>query len=235
MNGFEEHCFDHDGVTYRAAVIRPVVENPRGAVLVCPTIANRNEAMDLRARMLADAGFVAVIGDFYGSDMPADIEDVFAAGRLLMQDTLRFRSVLDANLAAARSVVPDLTFAAIGFCMGGMAVLELGRAGADLCAIVSFHGLLATGAPATGSIAPVVLVCHGDADPMVPRDHVLAFEEEMDAANAQWQLMAFGGVKHGFTDPASDLRDLPAVAYNARADRQSWSAAMLLLDELFPA
>ncbi|RVQ69774.1 dienelactone hydrolase family protein [Croceicoccus ponticola] len=231
--GVEPVAFDHDGIAYGAALVRPV-GTPRGAVLILPTIANRNEAMDRRARMLADAGFVAVIGDFYGARAPADFDAVMQAGRAMMADTPRFREVLNANLMAARQTVPDMPFATIGFCMGGKAVLELARGGADMRAAISFHGLLATDCPASGAIDPVILVCHGDADPMVPRSDVAAFEAEMDAADAAWQLMVFGGAKHGFTDPASDLRDNPAVAYDARADRQSWSAAMLLLDEIFP-
>lgn len=232
MSALDTIAFDHAGTTYKIAVFRPAGP-PRGAVLICPTIANRNAAMDRRAQMLADAGLVTVIADFYGSDAPADENDLFAAGRALMADTPRFRAVLEANMAEARRAAGALPIAAIGFCMGGRAVLELARAGADIRAAISFHGLLATDTPAPGRLAPVILVCHGDADPMVPREDVAAFEAEMDAGEAQWQLMVFGGAKHGFTDPASDQRDSPAVAYDARADRQSWSAAMLLLDEVF--
>lgn len=233
MTGFEDIAFEHEGSRYSAALLRPI-GTPRGGVLVFPTIANRKEAIDRRARMLADAGFLAVIADFYGNNAPEDPDALIQTGRSLMGDTDRFRSVLGANLAAAHNAASGLSFAAIGFCMGGKAVLEMARAGADIRAAISFHGLLATDRPSSGKIGPVVLVCHGDADPMVPRDHVAAFEAEMDAAGADWQLMVFGGARHGFTDPASDLRENPSVAYDARADRQSWSAAMLLLDEVFP-
>lgn len=232
MIGFETASFDHAGIAHEIAILRPA-GTPRGAVLVCPTIANRNAAMDRRARMLADAGFVALIADFYGGAAPEGMDGRMAAGRALMADTPRFRAVLAANLAQARHTVGEVPFAAIGFCMGGKAVLELARDGADIRAAISFHGLLATDTPAPRTIAPVILVCHGDADPMAPREHVAAFEAEMDAAQAQWQLMVFGGARHGFTDPEADLRGNPALAYDARADRQSWSAAMLLLDEVF--
>jgi dienelactone hydrolase len=77
-----------------------------------------------------------------------------------------------------------------------------------------------------------VLVCHGDADPLAPRDHVLAFWEEMDAVDARWHFHSYSGVKHGFTDPGSDARGLAAIGYDASADRQSWAALMGLLDEI---
>ena len=77
-----------------------------------------------------------------------------------------------------------------------------------------------------------LLVCHGDADPMVPREQVLAFWQEMDDAGANWHFHSYSGVKHGFTDPGSDARGLPAIAYDASADRQSWAALMSFLDEV---
>ncbi|HEX2795012.1 MAG TPA: dienelactone hydrolase family protein [Croceicoccus sp.] len=233
MNGFEDRGFDHAEAAYTQAVLRPAGP-ARGVVLICPTIHNRTEAMDRRARMLADAGYIAVIGDFYGIDGPPHGDARIAKGREIMADTAGFRALLAANLASAKGAAPDLPIATIGFCMGGMAVLELARDGADVLAAISFHGLLRTAIPAPGRIAPAIMVCHGDADPMVPRDHVAEFEAEMDAAQTDWSLLVFGGAKHGFTDPASDRMDNPAVAYHARADRQGWSAAMMLLDEVFP-
>lgn len=232
MSGFEERRFVHGGAEHELAVLRPEGA-ARGAVLICPTIFNRNDAMDRRARMLADAGYVAVIADFYGIDGPEG-DAMMARGRAMMAEPAGFRALLAANLAAAREAAPGVLIATMGFCMGGMAALEMARDGADILAAISFHGLLQTDAPASGRIAPVIMVCHGDADPMVPRDHVADFEAEMDAAEADWSLLVFGGAKHGFTDPASDTRGMDAVAYHARADRQSWSAAMMLLDEVFP-
>jgi acetyl esterase/lipase len=86
--------------------------------------------------------------------------------------------------------------------------------------------------PPETPIAPRILVCHGDADPLVPREQVLGFWQEMDAAQANWHFHAYSGVKHGFTDPGSDARGVPAIAYDASADRQSWAALTGLLDEV---
>jgi dienelactone hydrolase len=139
-----------------------------------------------------------------------------------------------AALAALRSqpAANGLPLAAIGYCMGGQAALEVARTGADLVLVASFHGLLETARPADRPIAPRLLICHGDADPMVPREHVARFWEEMDAVGARWHFHAYSGVKHGFTDPGSDARGLPAIAYDASADRQSWVALTGLFDEV---
>ncbi|MFM5907345.1 MAG: dienelactone hydrolase family protein, partial [Novosphingobium sp.] len=133
----------------------------------------------------------------------------------------------------AQAGTAGLRFGAIGYCMGGQAALELARTGADLALVASFHGILFTARQADRAIAPRVLVCHGDADPMVPREQVMAFWQEMDAVQANWHFHAYSGVKHGFTDPGSDARGMAAIAYDASADRQSWAALMNLCDEVF--
>jgi dienelactone hydrolase len=208
----------------------------RGAIVIFPTIANVTPAIERRAAMLAQVGFVALIADFYGEPV-ASFEASRPLAEKLRADTRHYRARLAASLAALRNheAAAGLPLGAIGFCMGGQAALEMARDGQDIVLAASFHGLLDTGLPAsdTSSIKPRVLVCHGDADPMVPRQQVLAFWEEMDAVGANWHFHAYSGVRHGFTDPASDARGLDAVRYDASADRQSWAALMSLCDEVF--
>lgn len=210
---------------------RPV-HPPRAAVLVFPTITNVTHHIEKRAELLAEADYLAFIADFYGEAVPD-----FAAARSLADklrgDVGRYRARLSAALAALHAhTSPSMPIAAIGFCMGGQAVLELARMGADISAAVSFHGLLDTQAPAQpGVMKARLLICHGDADPLVPRDQVRAFQEEMDHAGGNWHLHSYSGVKHGFTNFASDARGVPAVAYDASADRQSWAAMHQFFDE----
>jgi dienelactone hydrolase len=206
---------------------------PRAAILVFPTIMNPTPVVEAKAKALAESGYLALIADFYGR-RPADFEEARGAAAEIRPDPLAYRRRLKANLKALATLpeADGLPLAAIGFCMGGQAALELARDGAPLFAAVSFHGLLDTGLPAEpGQITARILVCHGDADPMVPRSQVLAFWEEMDAAQANWHFHAYSGVKHGFTNPAT-VSGNPAVAYDASADRQSWAAMLELFDEV---
>jgi dienelactone hydrolase len=205
----------------------------RAAVLVWPTIANVTPAIVARAERLAQAGYIALIGDFYGQHVES-----FEASRPLAEalraDVGVYRARLAAGLSALRGVAGDLPVATIGFCMGGQAALELARDGADVAAAVSFHGLLTTAKPAqAGAVTARVLVLHGDKDPLAPRGDVLAFWDEMDGAGANWHFHAYAGVRHGFTDPGSDARGMAALGYDASADRQSWAAMLALFDELF--
>lgn len=204
----------------------------RGAMVLFPTIANVNEHMRRRAGMLAEAGFVTLIADFYGQDVET-FESAGALAASLRADVDVYRRRLGSALRALRQVEPGLTMGAVGYCMGGQAALEVGRAGEDLALVASFHGLLETGRHADKPIRPRLLVCHGDADPLVPREHIAAFWDEMDRVGARWHFHGYSGVKHGFTDPASDARGLPAIGYDPSADRQSWSALMSMCDEVF--
>lgn len=205
----------------------------RAAVAVYPTFMNTTPGVEAKALALAEAGCVAFIADFYGPASPHDAQSAFAAMERLRADPLAMRRRLRASLATLAGLAPDVPQIAIGFCLGGMAVLELARDRADLALVASFHGLLATPLPATAPIIPRILVCHGDADSLVPRSDVTAFWAEMDGVTADWQFMSFAHVEHGFTNPLTPARE-PNPAYNRLADRQSWAALMGLIDDVAP-
>jgi dienelactone hydrolase len=223
----------HDGEVALTGWLARPVHPPRAAVLVFPTIANVTPHIEHRAERLAEADYLAFIADFYGEPVP-DFASARPLADKLRADVGRYRARLLAALATVQELAasPGMPIAAIGFCMGGQAALELARSGADILAAVSFHGLLDTQAPAEpGVMKARLLICHGDADPMVPRDQVRAFQEEMDHVGGHWHLHSYGGVKHGFTDFGSDARGMAAIAYDASADRQSWAAMHQFFDE----
>jgi len=203
----------------------------RAAVAIYPTFMNTTAVVEAKAAALVEAGYPVLIGDFYGPETPADGDAAFAAMSRLRSDPVAMRQRLRATLDLLRKLEPGLPHLAIGFCLGGMAVLEMARDGQDLAAVVSFHGLLETALPADKPITPRILVCHGDADALVPRSQVTAFWEEMDAVKADWHFHSYAGVEHGFT---ATQRPNGAVnpAYNASADRQSWAAMHSLFDEV---
>lgn len=231
----EKVGYSDRGTALTGYLARPA-GTPRAAVVVFPTIMNPAPNVLRRMPMLADAGYLAFMADFYGEPVP-DRAAAHGLGTKLREDVDHYRARIAAAIdtLAAHPARGSLPMAAIGYCMGGQAVLEAARMGADLAVVASFHGILSSSRPAQAgdAIAPRVLVCHGDRDPLVPRGQVTAFEEEMDAAGADWHLHVYAGVKHGFTDPEADSHGLPALGYNASADRQSWAALMSLFNEVF--
>jgi dienelactone hydrolase len=175
---------------------------------------------------LAAMGFVAVAPDLY--EAPPSIEMIKA---LVAEPTELRKRVL----AAVDSVREHGKVAVIGHCFGGTAALEAARSGAALACVVAFHGGLAAPKPAQpGSTRTRVLVCSGAADPFCPRDQRSAFEDEMTAAGASWQLHVYGGARHGFTVKGIDSSGRPGCAYDELADRASWAALTALLDETIP-
>jgi dienelactone hydrolase len=230
MTQLEQVPYTHGETQLTGRMALPA-DTPRAAVAVFPTIMNSTPAVEAKALALAEAGYIAFVADFYGEPV-ADFPHSQALSKALVADPDHFRARLTAALEAMRALpeAAGLPQAAIGFCMGGMAVLDLARMDADLFAVVSFHGLLETGRKADRPIGPRILVCHGDADALVPRSHVIAFWEEMDAVGARWHFHSYAGVQHGFTNPNPSPAN-GALFYNSSADRHSWASTLELFDE----
>jgi dienelactone hydrolase len=191
-----------------------------------------------RARRLAELGCVALAADMFGDRRQArNVQEVAAlvGGMRNQPEMLRGRGRAALATLAALPQVDAKRIAAIGFCFGGTVVLELARDGADLKAVVSFHGVLTTSLPAApGEVKSSVLVLTGVDDPLAPAEQVAAFEEEMRAANVRdWQVISRGNTLHGFTNPAADGSMLRSALYNEQADRRSWTSMRNLLDEVF--
>jgi len=145
------------------------------------------------------------------------------------------RRRLDAGLAVLRAHdrVDAGRIAAMGYCFGGLCVIDMARSGADLTGVISNHGLFMPPAGMANSrITARVLALHGYDDPMVPPDAVLAFAREMTESGADWQIHAYGNTLHAFTNPKANDRALGAV-YDARADRRAWETTVNFLRECF--
>lgn len=221
----------HDGGTALTGWLTRPSGPARAAIVVFPTIMNLTAVIEAKAAALAEAGYIAFIADFYGQ-APVDFPASMVLAEALRADTDTYRARLHAAVAALTAIAPGLPHGAIGFCMGGQAVLELARDDTDLAVVASFHGLLETARAADRPIRARILVCHGDADALVPRGQVVRFWEEMDGVQANWHLHSYSGVPHSFTNPAPSPAT-GAVAYDASADRQSWAAMLGLFDEIF--
>ena len=179
-----------------------------------------------RARMLAELGYVALAADMFGDRRQAsNLQEAAQLVGDLRDGPRRLRARGRAALAtlAALPQVDANRLAAIGFCFGGSVVLELARDGADLKAVVSFHGVLATKTPAVrGKVKASVLVCTGADDPLAQPEDVKAFEDEMRGADVRdWQVISYGNTLHGFTNPAADGSIMRAALYNQQADRRA--------------
>ena len=208
----------------------------RPAVLINHTWVGRDDFVAEKAKKLAELGYVGFAVDMYGKGVLGSGAEENAK---LMQPFMDDRQMLQKRMNAAFYAVKlmpwvdDSKIAAIGFCFGGLCSLDLARTGADLKGVVSFHGLLAAPGNTQGNaIKAKILALHGHDDPMVPVEQVLAFEQEMTKAGADWQLHTFGNTMHAFTNPAANNPDFGTV-YQPDADRRSWLAMENFLTEIF--
>ncbi|HSS39858.1 MAG TPA: dienelactone hydrolase family protein [Polyangia bacterium] len=227
-------AFESDERSFQGVVFQPAGDAGRSqpAVLVLHGGAGPGAHERARARMLAELGYVAFVPDLFGEVFATRERGIAVITDLVANPSL-LRGRLSAALAsiAARPGVDPARVAALGFCFGGHAALELARSGASIQAAVSIHGGLISRAPAVaGQVRASILVCTGAADPFVTREHRSTFEHEMSAAQADWQMHLYSGAMHGFSEQAAPgAPGRPGVGYDPNADRRSWAAGRELL------
>jgi dienelactone hydrolase len=209
----------------------------RPAVLVVHQWMGLGDYEKKRAEMLARLGYNVLAADIYGKGVrPGNPKDAGAEAGKYKSDRALLRARVRAGLEvlSRHERTDPKRMAAIGYCFGGTTVLELARSGAELAGVVSFHGGLSSPTPDDArNIRAKVLALHGADDPFVPAAEVAAFEEEMRRGGVDWQLTAYGGAVHSFTDWKAGGDNSKGAAYNERADRRSWEAMKQFFAELF--
>jgi dienelactone hydrolase len=208
---------------------------PMPAVLISHAWGGRDEFVCNKARKLAELGYAAFALDMYGKGIIGSGPEENAR---LMNPFMNDRRLLQDRITAALETVRKLPqvdpkrIAAMGFCFGGLCVLDLARTGADLRGVVSFHGLfLPPGNTQGNKIKAKVLVLHGHDDPMAPPDQVASLARELTEAEADWQIHIYGNTLHAFTNPLANDRSFGTV-YDETADRRSWESLRNFLAEV---
>jgi dienelactone hydrolase len=226
----------HAGAEFESVLAHAGAGAERPGVIVFPTVMGVSDLEIGFAERLAGLGYAAFVADLYGRDkqgLPREEAraemDRLRGNRPRLQD--RLRAVLDA--ARGLPEVDPARVAAIGYCFGGLCVLDLARIGADLKGVASFHGIFEP--PGNLGATPIrakVVAFHGWDDPYAPPASVAALAAELSAAGADWQIHAYGHTGHGFTNPQANAPER-GLAYDAAADRRSWAALEDFLAECF--
>ena len=210
-------------------------KSKRPGVLVSHAWGGQGKLERAKAEKLADLGYVGFALDLYGKGKRgASMEENAKLMQPFIDDRAMLRKRITAGLDALKKHprVDAGRVGAIGFCFGGLCVLDLARSvPRDLKGVVSFHGLFHP--PKLGPQPPItakVLILHGYDDPMAKPDSVVAIAQELTQAKADWQLHAYGGTSHAFTNPEANSPD-HGLLYNATADRRSWVAMKNFLEE----
>lgn len=236
----EDVTYSGDNTNMKGFVVYD--ENKKGkrpAILVVHEWWGMNDYPKMRARKLAELGYVAMAIDMYGNgktvDNPTD------AGKMsgpFYSDFQMSKRRFDAALAKLKTY-PDVdtnNIAAIGYCFGGGMVLNMAKMGDNLKGVVSFHGMLG-GVPADKNLLrSKILVCHGADDKFVSQADVQQFRKSMDSIHADYEFKQYPNATHAFTNPAATEAgkkfNIP-IAYNGAADTASWNDMKDFFGRLF--
>ena len=213
------------------------IQGKRPGILVVHEWKGHNDYVRKRAEQLAGLGYIAFAVDMYGKGVHAkDHEEAAKLSGALKQDRRLMRDRARAGLEVLKQhPLTDVTrLGAIGYCFGGMTVLELARDGADLLGVVTFHGALNTPHPEDAKhVKGAVLVLHGEDDPFIKPEEVRDFEIEMQDAGVSYWLVKLPGAVHSFTVPEAGNDPSKGMAYNAEADQKSWQLMQEFFAKLF--
>lgn len=232
----EEIEYQVDETVFRGFIARDKAQaTPKPCVMIAHDWTGRSDTFCEKARQLAALGYVGFAIDMYGN---AKLGHTTEEKKALMNPIMENRKIITTRMQAAfkaaeeSSWVDNTKIAALGYCFGGLCVLDLARSGADVQGVVSFHGLL-TGPEITvcEKIRAKILVLHGYDDPMVSPTQVNQFANEMTEKKADWQIHMHGHTQHAFTNPEAN-NDALGLHYNKNADRRSWASAELFLKEI---
>jgi dienelactone hydrolase len=227
------------GVTYRSFLVYDdAVTAKRPGLVMVPNWYGINDMALAKAKDIAGKDYVILLTDMYGAGTrPTSEAEAGAAVKPLYADRKIMRARVSrafAELKAQEKTAPiDPTrLAAIGFCFGGSAVLDLARAGADVAAVVTFHGLLATDPKLASNIHGKVLALNGADDTNVPPEQRAAFEAEMRDAKVDWASTDFGGAVHCFTEKEATT-STGNCRYDAKVANRAYAAMRAWLTEAF--
>lgn len=204
-------------------------------IIVFPAFEGRGSFAVNYAKDLVKQGFAAFVVDMYGdAEVAETIDDCFKLIGPFLQDRslVRRRAQLAYDALIKETAVDANKLGAVGFCFGGMCVLELVRSGANLRAGVSMHGVLGKSDLPTLPFKTKLLILHGYQDPQVPPSSLQQFAEEMSSVQVyDWIFTFFGDAKHSFTDPKTGTFDPQKEvqmgrAYNEAAAKRSFRYAV---------
>ena len=236
----EAVTYSSNGVTLKGIIVYDSnIKGKRPAVVVVPEWWGLTDYAIMRARMLAELGYVAMAADMYGDGkIAADPGEAQALATPFYQDPQLAKTRLEAAVARIKgnAQTDPGQIAAIGYCFGGYVVLNAAKLGSDLKGVVSFHGGL-TGAPVKKELLKAkILVCHGGSDKFVSMDDYNSLKHKLDSIGADNTFRIYANATHAFSNPdatANGKKFNMPIEYNQQADKDSWSDMKEFLAGIF--
>lgn len=236
----KEITYETDSTLMRGYIAHnSAIDEKRPGIIVVHEWWGHDDFARKKAEELAELGYVALAVDMYGQGKTAaHPEEAMAFSSKVMKnfDTAkaRFEAALE-TLKADKNVDAD-RISAIGFCFGGSVALSMANTGADLDAVAVFHSGLGLPVMPNENLKAKLLIQNGAEDMMITDNQISTFKTQLDTANADYEYIAYEGVKHSFTNKKADSLgkkyDLP-LAYDKEADEKSWEKMTVFLEKIY--
>jgi dienelactone hydrolase len=215
--------------------IAPSSGKDKPGILILPAWKGIDRHCKTVAEELSKLGYYAFLADIYGEgNYPTDSKSAGKQAGYYKNNFSAYQQRI--NLALQQLIKAGANpskIVVIGYCFGGAGALEAARANFPVLGVVAFHGAL--GKDASRPSLPIqakILICHGADDPGVPAEQVAAFQQEMRASKADWQMIYYANAVHAFTEPEAGNDNSKGTAYNEKADKRSWQHFLLFLSEV---
>lgn len=235
-------AYEYDGKPYEGMLVYDdSVTEKRPAVLMQPDwLGVCRHSLDM-AQDVAQKDYVILMADMFGQgfgEVERSFDELMVTSRAARNDReflLGCGAAADAALTAEaerRGLIDGKNKGAIGYCIGGGIVLEQARAGAAYDGTVVFHVTLPNPVDpdAEADFRGRVLIFHGSADPVTPREQMDALEVELTETGADWQLMMYGHASHSFCD-VGKFNELQR--YDEKLCQQSYRIMRDFFSEIF--
>lgn len=240
----ETISYQVDSKKFIGQLISPdqTTQQKRPAILVAHAWMGRDDFALQKAKEMAELGYIGFAVDLYGEGKVVKTETEATS---LMIPLFLDRQLLQKRILAAYEVIKThplvdaKRIGGIGFCFGGMTIIELLRSGADVKGVVSFHGLLgskmgehqAKTVPIAHNIKGSLLILHGYDDPLVSQEDIRTAQKEFNDAQIDWQMHTYGHTSHAFTNPkVNDLKS--GLIYSQKATKRSWQSMRNFFEEI---
>ncbi len=211
-------------------------EDPVPGILMIHEFTGIGAWLYPHAERLARSGYMVLLHDMYGKgNMPENAED---ASRIALfykkeRNLMRSRAVAGLEELLSFSEVDPSRVFAMGFSFGGCSVLELARSGAPVTGTISVYGNLNTPFPEDAEkIQGSVLAIHGGRDPLVINEEMVAFLEEMEAADVDCRIKVFTRAGHGFFNSTLTGDSTAGIFYSPHFEGLAWREIDAFLEEL---
>ncbi|MFL5843558.1 MAG: dienelactone hydrolase family protein [Solirubrobacteraceae bacterium] len=202
-----------DGAEFGAALAQtPAASGP--AVVILPDVRGLYRFYVELAERFAAAGHNAIAIDYFGRTAGTGERDGEFDYMAHLPDTSPAQ--VQADVAAAiellRSRTDSTSFVTVGFCYGGsQSFLAGGNEGLGLDGVVGFYGTLDPGRigmpfdmpaplPAVAETRVPVLGLFGGADDFIPAEDIRAFDDGLEVAGVEHELVTYEGAPHSFFD-----------------------------------